>query len=183
MGCCPRRQKGCRFDSRSGDMPRFQVQSLVEVPMGDNWWVFLSHISVSLPLSPPPFPCVWNQLQKTLKEWFHLKVVSSFKRSNTLYIATTRVLTVFPVLYFTSRDYSVTTNLRFLSLTFPPHPQAPSPLAAICSLCLWVCFCSACSFILFFRSSCWYMYIFIAILLFRWVRDLSGWSLSKFHNF
>ena len=42
--------KGCRFDSRSGHLPRLQVWSLVGLQMEGNQSMFLSHFS----LSPSP---------------------------------------------------------------------------------------------------------------------------------
>ena len=52
VGALSYKLKGCGFNSQSGHMPRLWVQSLVGVLMGGNRPMFLSHIDISLPLSP-----------------------------------------------------------------------------------------------------------------------------------
>ena len=47
--CTP---KGCEFDSRSGHVAGLQVRSLVQVCTGGSRSILLSHVHISLPLSP-----------------------------------------------------------------------------------------------------------------------------------
>ena len=65
--CCPDRcgsvcwvsshkAKGRQFDSQSGHMPGLWVQSPLGACAGGSQSMFLSYISVSLPLFLPPFP-------------------------------------------------------------------------------------------------------------------------------
>ena len=58
VGVLSHELKDCSCDSQSGHIPRLWVlsQLLVKSCTRGNWWMFLSRISVSLPLSPHPFP-------------------------------------------------------------------------------------------------------------------------------
>ena len=60
----PCNAKGHPFDSWSEHMPGLRVCSLVGAHTRDNRSMFLSHISVSLPLSIPPFPSTSLSLKK-----------------------------------------------------------------------------------------------------------------------
>ena len=60
------------------------------------------------------------------------------------------ILTIFPLLHFTSHNYFLTMNMCFL---IPPHfsPSPPTPLHSgkhQFALCVWVCFNFVCSFVL-----------------------------------
>ena len=56
VGTLSHRPKGSEFVSWPGHMPRLQVQSLVGVRARANQSMFLSHITISFPLSLLPFP-------------------------------------------------------------------------------------------------------------------------------
>ena len=67
------------------------------------------------------------------------------------------------MLYFTS--LGLFWNYQFVLLNpFPlfTHPPKAPPIwqPSKCSLYLWICFCSACLFILFFRFNCWEIHIY-----------------------
>ena len=51
-GCHPTQAKSCRFDSWSGHRPGLWAWSLVRMPARGNRSMFLSHIDISLTLSP-----------------------------------------------------------------------------------------------------------------------------------
>ena len=54
IGTSSHTPKGCEFYPQLGHIPRLQVQSPVGQHTGGNHSMFLSHIDVSLPLSPSP---------------------------------------------------------------------------------------------------------------------------------
>ena len=77
------------------------------------------------------------------------------------HIVTAILLTTFPVLYFTSpwlfRNYQFVLVNFFAFFTQPPNtPLLWQP--STYSLYLWVCFWSACSFVLFFRFHIWHLF-------------------------
>ena len=109
--------------------------------------IMLLHLSqffsLHLPL-PSPAPCTLRQSPLRCPCPWVMHICSS--------------ATLFLMLYFTSPWLFC--NYQFVllnSLTFFSQPLNPPPIwqPSKCSLYQWVCFCSACLFILLFRCYCW----------------------------
>ena len=107
--------------------------------------IMLLQLSLFFSLYPPPYstPC-------PLRRFPHHCSCPWVMHTSTL-------VTPFPILYFTSHGYSVTTYL-YLLIPSPPHPFFDTPLPiwqpSKCSLKTEFCPYSSCLLSLIFRPSC-----------------------------
>ena len=62
--------KGCWLDSQSGHVPGLWTRSPVGTWEGGNQLIFLSHINVSPPFFPPPFPSLYKIFLKNQESFY-----------------------------------------------------------------------------------------------------------------